>query len=190
MKKKIVGSLIALTILSSGAVAVFNHTYAAEQIITVDKVNYVSLQQMGKKNNYAVEDKGGSWTVTGQAVNMVVTKGSNIINLNGNEFVGQAKPIEREGQVWISSLDWANLFNLSLTHFDKVSQMDPVDSRPVTNDAVLDTTTYYIGDEWGNEHPEGIRKHGSPKNIVTPHSQSPIYESNAHNPEIQDTVQR
>lgn len=191
MKKRsiiVTGVLAATIIVSSSIIA--THTLAVEEIIVVDKVNYVSLQQMSKKYNYQFKDEGGSYTIIGESINLVVVKGSRQMFMNGNEFYAQVKPVLQSDQVWISSLDWATMFNLALTHFDKVSQVDKVDSLPVTNEATLDPDTYKVPDDWGDKHPRGVRQHGSPINITTPHIEGVIYKTESKNPVMESKVQR
>lgn len=190
--KRLPSIVLASALLVGGAGFFINEAYALEETIDIQGIKYVSLQQMADKYNYAVEDKGTEISVVGEAVNLTVPKLSTTFTLNGNEFVAQAVPQEREGQLWITSLDWAELFNLALTHYDGVSQMEPVDSQAVVQ-PVIDPTgenTYTISEDWGDKIPEGVMKHGSPKNVVTPHMVVPIYESNHSNPEVEEEVQR
>lgn len=163
--------------------------YALERTIDIDGVNYVSLTQMGKKYNLAVKEEGGVVTLTGEAVNLSVGVNSNMFTLNGIDYVAQEVPQRQEDTVWISAKDWASMFNLSLTHYDKVSEMAPVNTEPASTEAVLDTDSYRVGDDWGDKVPEGIRKHGSINSINSAHIKTPIYETKHYNVEKEETPQ-
>ena len=164
--------------------------YALEETISIDGINYVSLKRMADKYNYALEDKDGLITIVGEAVNLKINKTNNLFTMNGNDFIAQALPAERDGEVWITAKDWAGLFNLSLTHYDGVSQMAPTTTEPVTTPTVEIGAGYQIDSEWGDKIPEGVRKHGSPKNIITPHIEVPVYDSEHSNPVVEEKMQR
>lgn len=165
------------------------NVYALERTINIEGVNYVSLTQMGKKYNLAVEEKDGVVRLTGEAVNLAINVSSNLFTLNDNDFVAQEVPERRDGEVWITAKDWAGLFNLSLTNYDKVSQMEPVTSEPVTTEANVDTDTYHVDESWGEKVPESVRKHGNIVDIDTAHIEQPILEMQHYNKEKQETVQ-
>ena len=188
--KKVPYVFLSLILLISGISLFVKNVYALEETISIDGINYVSLKRMSEKYNYALEVKDGVITITGEAVNLKINKTSNLFTMNGNEFIAQALPVERDGEVWITTKDWAGLFDLSLTHYDGVSQMAPTTTEPVTTPVIEIGGGYQIDDEWGDKIPEGVRKHGSPKNITTPHIEVPIYKSEHSNPEIEEKIQR
>lgn len=185
--------IILASVLFVTAIGFFvKDAYALEETIDIKGVNYVSLQQMAVKYNYAVQDNGSELSVVGEGINLVVPKLNTKFTLNGIDYIAQSVPQEREGQLWITAIDWASLFNLALSHYDGVSHMEPVDSEPVRQ-PVIDPSgenTYNISEEWGDRIPEGVMKHGSPTNVVTPHMVAPIYETVHSNPELEDKVQR
>lgn len=163
--------------------------YALERTIDIEGVNYVSLTQMGKKYNLAVKENSGVVTLTGEAVNLNIGLNTNMFTINGIDYVADQVPQRHEEEVWIAAKDWASMFNLSLTHYDKVSQMEPVTTEPASTEAVLDTDSYHVGDEWGDKVPEGVRKHGSINSINSAHIKTPIYEIKSYNTEKEETVQ-
>lgn len=190
MKKKTGALVLAAGVLFGGAGLFVNHSYALEQTISIEGINYVSLQQMGQKYNFNVESSGGKVKVVGEATNLEIPVGGTVFIINGREHIAQVPAKSAQDQTWISAKDWAEMFNLALTHYDKVSHMTPVDSTAVTNDAILDTRTYRVSDDWGEKVPEGVRKHGSPNKIITPTSDGVIYEKSVLNPELQNVTQR
>lgn len=163
--------------------------YALERTISIDGVNYVSLTQMGKKYNLAVQETEGGVTLIGEAVNLNIGLNSNMFTINGIDYVAYQVPEKREEEVWIAAKDWAQMFNLSLTHYDKVSEMAPVFTEPASTEAVLDTDSYHVGDDWGDKVPEGVRKHGSINSIDSAHIKAPIYETKHYNVEKEESVQ-
>lgn len=177
-------------IFMAGVLGIYvKNAYALERTININGVNYVSLTQMAKKYNLAIEEKNGEVVLTGEAVNLHISLNSNLFSLNGIDYVAQEAPKSKEDMTWITTKDWASMFNLSLTNYDKVSQMEPVYTKPVSTEAVLDKNTYQVGDEWGEKVPEGVRKHGNPIKIQTDHLEVPIYDSEHYNQEKQDSVQ-
>jgi len=189
MKKKVSAIVLAAGLLVGGASLFVTNTYALEQTISIDDVNYVSLQQMSEKYNFAFKQDGEVITIIGEAVNLTINKSNNLFTINGVDFLAQELPEEHDGQVWVTTKDWADLFNLELTHYDGVSQMEPITTEAVTTPVIKAEGDYEVSKEWGDKIPEGVRKHGSPQNIETPHNEVPIYESKHENPLIEKTLQ-
>lgn len=182
-------TLLVLLVVAVGVLGVFaKNSLALEQTIKVDGVNYVSLIQMGKKYNIAVADEGNVYRLTGEAINLIVPVGSNLFTLNGEDYIAQEPSKKMKDGLWITAKDWATMFELSLTYYDKVSTMAPTYTDPVKNDVVLDTATYRVGKSWGEQVPEGVRKHGNITNIETPHIEMPVYEVKVYN-ELEEELQ-
>ncbi|MFF2798246.1 hypothetical protein [Lysinibacillus xylanilyticus] len=165
------------------------NVYALERTIDIDGVNYVSLTQMAKKYNMAIEEKDGLVKLTGEAINLSINPTSNLFTLNDNNYVAEQLPKRQEDAVWIAAKDWAGLFNLSLTHYDKVSQMEPATSTPVSTEANFDDDTYHVDENYGEKVPEGVRKHGNITEVDSAHIEQPILEMQHYNKEKQDGTQ-
>lgn len=170
--------IVALGLYAGGA-------YALERTVSFDKVNYVSLQQMGKKYNLAVTDEGKEVRLVGDSVNLVVSKNSNVHKLNDKEVLGQESTRSHEGESWITAKDWATIFNLALTHYDGVSEMSPAKSEPTLNNEPYDDGSYRISSEWGEKTPDAVRKHGNITEITTPVIEFDTYGSKHRNSELE-----
>lgn len=163
---------------------------ALEETRDFNGVNYVSLKQMSKKYNLAYEEKDGTITLLGESVNLSVPLAHNVFTLNGEHYTAQSTPeVSKDEQVWISALDWAEMFNLSLTNYDQVSTMAPTSTPAVTHDSELDDNTYRVSEKWGDRVPESVRKHGNITKIVTPVFEVTPFKKEHYNEWKQDKVQ-
>lgn len=181
--------LVVLIVIMIPLGTIMKHASALERTINIEGVNYVSLTQMAKKYNLAILDSEDQVRLNGEGVNLVVNKTSNLFVINDQTHTGQTPPKYREGETWISAKDWATMFNLALTNYDKVSQMEPAKGKPVSTEAILDPNTYEVGESWGESVPEAVRKHGNITNIETPHTEQPVYETTRSNPIKEDFIQ-